>query len=70
MSKRDYKLYFEDILESINKIEGYIHGMTYKDFIRDKKTIDAVLRNLEVIGEAARQVPQFIKSKYHYIGKR
>ena len=67
MSKRDWKLYFEDILECIKKIESYTTDISYDDFIKDSKTIDAVVRNLEVIGEAARQVQEDTKQKYNYI---
>jgi uncharacterized protein with HEPN domain len=64
MPKRDWRLYFEDIFECINKIGIYTAGMAYNEFVKDDKTIDAVVRNLEVIGEAARQVPDSIKQKY------
>jgi len=52
--KKDNLVYIEDILTSIKKIESYISHLTYDQFISDDKTIDAVLRNLEVGGEAAR----------------
>ena len=64
MSKRDFRLYFEDILESTKKIEGYIANLTYDDFVKDNKTIDAVVRNLETIGEAAKQIDEETKKKY------
>ena len=64
MSKRDFRLYFEDILESTKKIEGYIANLTYNDFVKDNKTIDAVVRNLETIGEAAKQIDEETKKKY------
>jgi uncharacterized protein with HEPN domain len=67
MSKRDWNFYFEDILECIKKIDIYITGISYDDFIKDSKTVDAVVRNLEVIGEAARQVRGDIKKKYSHI---
>ena len=67
MSKRDFRLYLEDILESINKIEGYIANLTLDDFIKDNKTIDAVVRNLETIGEAAKQIDEETKKKYNDI---
>jgi hypothetical protein len=59
---RDYKLYLEDILESIKKIREYIAGMSFDQFCVDRKTQDAVVRNLEVIGEAARNLPDEIKN--------
>ena len=64
MSKRDWKLFLEDILESIELIRSYISGMTYEDFKKDRKTIDAVVRNLEIIGEAARNIPDNIKAEH------
>lgn len=64
MSKRDWKLYFEDILGSIKKIESYISNLSYDDFIKDNKTVDAVVRNLEIIGEAGRQIDEDTKKKY------
>lgn len=60
---RDYKLYISDILEALERIQEYTKNMTYKDFKHSNITIDAVVRNLEVIGEAARKIPSEIKSK-------
>ena len=54
--KRDYIQYLEDIIESINNIEEYVNGLTFDTFIKDKKTIDAVIRNFEIIGEASKNV--------------
>mgnify|MGYP001430071181 CR=1 FL=1 len=70
MSKRDWKLFLEDILESIELIEDYIKGMNLDDFRNDRKTIDAVVRNLEIIGEAARNIPDEIKNRYQEIDWR
>ena len=67
MSKRDWKLFIMDILEYIEKIESYISGVSYRKFMRDSKTKDAVVRNLEIIGEAANQVPKNIQQKYKEI---
>ena len=58
MSKRSPELLIEDIRESIEKIERYIENMTYDNFQSDEKTTDAVVRNLEVIGEAAGRLPE------------
>ena len=55
---RDYSLYLDDILEAIRNIREYLSGMDYELFTRDKKTRDAVVRNLEVIGEAAGRLPE------------
>lgn len=61
--KRDYNLYLEDILNCIDKIEKYTKDKTFEDFCSDEKTIDAVIRNLEIIGEASKKIPKSIKSK-------
>lgn len=58
MSNREIKLLLEDIFEACQKILSYTAGMSYDDFINDDKTIDAVVRNFEVIGEAASRVPE------------
>ena len=58
---RDYRLYLDDILDAIRKIILYIEGMDYDVFSNDQKTIDAVVRNLEIIGEAARNLSDEIK---------
>jgi uncharacterized protein with HEPN domain len=64
MSERNYTHFLEDINESISNIFEYTDSYTYKDFINDKKTVDAVIRNLEIIGEAANKIPAKIKKKY------
>jgi uncharacterized protein with HEPN domain len=64
MSKRDIRFLLEDILESIDKIITYTLNLTYTDFIKDPKTIDAVVRNIEIIGEAANKIPKNIQKKY------
>lgn len=56
MSKRDTSLLLEDMIEAANKIERYTDGMSYEAFINDEKTIDAVVRNFEIIGEAANRL--------------
>ncbi|MFA5863433.1 MAG: DUF86 domain-containing protein [Phycisphaerae bacterium] len=53
-----------DILDAIAAIDGYVEGMKYADFLADRKTRDAVVRNIEVIGEAARSLPARFKEKY------
>jgi uncharacterized protein with HEPN domain len=64
MSKREWKLFVEDILESIELIETYVHDMELSDFTKDRKTIDAVVRNFEIIGEASKFIPDDIKTRY------
>jgi uncharacterized protein with HEPN domain len=61
MSKRHPKLLLGDILDSAEKIFRYTENLTYEEFIEDSKTIDAVVRNFEIIGEATHQLPQKFK---------
>ncbi len=61
---RDYKVYLEDILEATRKARRYARGMSAKKLAKDAKTLDAVIRNLEIIGEAVKNVPDEIRSKY------
>jgi len=51
-------LFVEDILESVDKIERYVKGMSYDNFVENEMIIDAVIRNLEVIGEASKNIPE------------
>jgi len=62
MYKRNWKLFAEDILESVELIEKYTLNMTEQNFINDRKTVDAVVRNLEIIGEAAKNIPDEVKN--------
>lgn len=63
MSKRSINLYLDDIKDSIRKIEKYTSGVTFYEFSRDDKLIDAVVRNLSIIGEAVINIPKEIKIK-------
>lgn len=58
MPKREADLLIEDMLTAMGKIERYISGLDQGLFRQDEKTVDAVVRNLEVLGEAARQLPE------------
>ena len=64
MNPRSPVLFFTDIIESIEKIEAYIKDLDYEDFTGNNMAVDAVLRNLEIIGEAARNIPDDIKERY------
>ena len=64
MSKRPTTLLIEDIWEAIEKIERYAYGMTQVTFKGDEKTTDAVVRNLEIIGEAASRLPKDFTDKH------
>lgn len=62
MSKRDSKLLLYDILESAQSIIEYTETYTYEEFLNDKRTIDAVIRNYEVIGEASNKLSEEVKN--------
>jgi len=64
MSKREWKLFVEDILESVELIESYVENVDLDEFEKDRKTIDAVVRNFEIIGEASKYIPDDIKNNY------
>lgn len=61
---RSYLLYLEDILKSAAKVSRYTDGMSFEDFLADERTFDAVVRNLEIIGEAAKNVPEEVRARY------
>ena len=62
--KRDYKLFIKDIVDAIESIEEFVAGMSYEEFKNDDKTVSAVVRKLEIIGEATKNIPDEIKEKY------
>jgi len=64
MSKREDILLFEDMLEAAQKIKRYTRGMDYEDFVSDDKTMDAVVRNFEIIGEAANRFDSVTRERY------
>lgn len=57
-------MYFDDILTAISRIVEYTQGYDFIDFKRDYRTVDAVIRNFEVIGEAVKNIPSEIKEKH------
>jgi len=61
---REYLDYLQDMLENAQLAIGFVEGMKYETFTKDNKTVYAVIRALEVIGEAAANVPDEIRSKY------
>lgn len=58
MSRRDANLLILDMLDAIDRAELYVEGMSEADFIKDLKTQDAVIRNVQIVGEAANRVPK------------
>ena len=64
MKKREYKDYIQDILDSINDIKTFVREINFEQFKNDKKTINAVVRSIEIIGEAAKKIPEALKNKY------
>ena len=67
MSKRELNILLQDIQESIFKIKKYVEGYSYQEFIDDDKTIDAVVRNFEIIGEASSKIDSEFKDENQQI---
>ena len=61
---REFQVYLEDILEAIDCIDEYTKELTYETFAKDRKTIDATVRNFEIIGEATKHIPERIRKEY------
>lgn len=64
MQLRDWKIRIHDILKAIEAIRSYTHGMSYEEFVADRKTVDAVVRNFIIIGEATARVPDDVCSNH------
>jgi uncharacterized protein with HEPN domain len=67
MSRRATPLLVEDVWEAIEKIERYVAGLDRDAFLNDEKTIDSVVRNLEIIGEAANRLPENFRTQHSEI---
>jgi uncharacterized protein with HEPN domain len=61
---RDYRLYLEDILAAMESIEAFVAGMDLGAFQADDKTASAVMRKFEIIGEAAKRIPDEMRERY------
>jgi Na+/phosphate symporter len=61
---RDSRAYLEDILEATRKITSYTANLSKAPFLEDEKTLDAVVRNLEVIGEAVKKLPEDLRAQH------
>jgi len=65
MSKRrEIADYLDDILTAVSEVEEFTRDMTYETFAADKKTVNAVIRSLEVLGEAAKHIPASFRKRY------
>ena len=75
MSERDgetrhWRLYVEDMIEFAEKALAYTDGMSQSEFLADSRTYDATLRNIELVGEAARHMPERVRAAHSYINWR
>lgn len=61
---RDYRLFLEDIRDSCQRIVNYTEGLSFNQFVMNDMAYDAILRNVEIIGEAAKQIPDTVRNKY------
>jgi len=64
MPKHNPQVYLDDIQEAIEKIIQYTKGMSFDDFMNDSKTVDAVVRNIAIIGEAVVNLPEEFKEEH------
>jgi uncharacterized protein with HEPN domain len=64
MKERNYLLFLEDISHRIGKTGIYIEGMDFESFRQDDKTVSACIREIEVIGEATKQIPKEIRDRF------
>ena len=62
--KRVYRDYLEDMLDALEKGAGFVEGMTFEQFCEDDRTTFAVIRALEIIGEATKRIPQALRDQY------
>jgi uncharacterized protein with HEPN domain len=67
MKERDHRDYLHDILHYMSAVEKFTAGMSFDEFAEDEKTIYAVVRGIEVVGEATKHIPNSIRSKYPMI---
>jgi len=62
--KKEFLDYVEDVIEAMNDALSFIEGIEYDDFVKEKKTVYAVMRAIEVIGEAVKKIPDDVKERY------
>ena len=65
--EREWHLYIQDMIEFGQRVLSYTAGLTQRDFIADTRTYDATLRNIELIGEAANHIPEFVRDRHQDI---
>lgn len=65
--RRDVRVHIEDMIASAQRAIGYTGGLSFEEFKGDQKTLDAVARNLEIIGEAAKNVPDDVRRRFPQI---
>lgn len=65
--KKDIRVYLEDILASIEKIETYTRGLSFEQFEQNTEHQDAVIRRLEILGEAVKRVPHDVRERHPHI---
>ena len=68
--KEEFLDYIEDIIEGMEDCLSFVKGMEYEDFVKDKKTVYAVVRSLEIIGEATKNIPDSVRNRYHSVSWR
>ncbi len=64
MKKREVRDYLNDILNAVDDAESFVKGMTLAEFVKDAKTVNAVVRSLEIIGEASKHIPASLREKH------
>ncbi len=64
MKSRDHRDFLQDILDAITDIENFIDNVSYEEFVEDRKTLNAVIWSIGVIGEAAKNIPDKIKTEH------
>lgn len=67
---RDYRLFLDDIQDSCAKILRYTRGLTFEEFVHDDRTFDAVVRNLAIVGEAVKHIPDQVRRGYPQVDWR
>ncbi|MFA7431906.1 MAG: DUF86 domain-containing protein [Rhodospirillaceae bacterium] len=64
MSYKDWRVRIDDMIESINRCLEYVNGLSERAFVADARTVDAVARNLEIVGEAANKIPAAVEAAH------